>query len=206
MVALSRRVPARMTVDEFLAWDADDLRGRRWQLIDGEPVLMAPAAQPHRAIPAELARLLGNHLAEHGSPCRVITAPGIVPRVRANEALRVPDLGVTCGPPSRDVMVAEPVLLIEIPSPSNEPETRANVWADTTIPSVREILLLRGTRVEAELLRRAQDGAWPEQPAIIQAGETLNLTRVALSVALSALYRTSGLRSDCGMGSAANSR
>jgi hypothetical protein len=33
MVALQKRVPARMTVDEVLVWDADDLTGRRWQLM-----------------------------------------------------------------------------------------------------------------------------------------------------------------------------
>ena len=61
----------------------------------------------------------------------------------ANENFRVPDLGVTCAPPSREVMVSEPVLLIEILSPSNERENRANVWTYTTIPSVQEILLVR---------------------------------------------------------------
>jgi Uma2 family endonuclease len=141
MVALQKRSPARMTVDEFLVWD--------------------PAAAPRGAIQAELGRLLANHLAERASPCRVIAAPGIVPRVRANENFRVPDLGVTCAPPSREVMVPEPVLLIEILSPSNEPETRANVWTYTTIPSVQEILLVSSTRVEAELLRRGRDGARP---------------------------------------------
>jgi Uma2 family endonuclease len=149
-----------MTVDEFLVWDPDDMTGRRWQLMDGEPVLMAPAAEPHGAIQAELARLLANHLAERASPCRVIAAPGIVPRVRANENFRVPDLGVTCAPPSREVMISEPVLLIEILSPSNEPETRANVWTYTTIPSVQEILLsaARGWRPNCSARARMARG------------------------------------------------
>ena len=193
MVALQKRFPARMTVDEFLVWDADDLTGRRWQLMDGEPVLMAPAAEQHGAIQNELGRLLANHLAERASPCRVIAAPGIVPRVRANENFRVPDLGVTCAPPSRDVMVLEPVLLIEILSPSNEPETRANVWTYTTIPSVQEILLVRSTRVEAELLRRGSDGTWPEQPAIIRPTDVLELTSLDFTVPLASVYRTTGL-------------
>jgi Uma2 family endonuclease len=123
-----KRIPARMTVDEFLVWDADDLTGRRWQLMDGDAVLMAPAAEQHGAIQNELGRLLANHLAERAGPCRVIAAPGIVPRVRANENFRVLDLSVTCAPPSREVMVPDPVLLIEILSPGTEPETRANVW------------------------------------------------------------------------------
>lgn len=50
MVAMRNRLPTRMTVDEFLVWDADDVTGRRWQLIDGEPVLMAPAADVHGSI------------------------------------------------------------------------------------------------------------------------------------------------------------
>lgn len=193
MVAMQKRAPARMTVDEFLVWDADDATGRHWQLIDGDPVLMAPAAERHGAIQSELGRLLGNHLAERGSPCRVIAAPGIVPRVRANENFRVPDLGVTCAPPSNEVMMQEPVLLIEILSPSNEPETRSNVWAYTTIPSVREILIVRATRIEAELLRRNADGSWPEEAAVLHGGETLTLASVDFSTPLLAIYRTSGL-------------
>lgn len=67
MVAMRNRLPTRMTVGEFLVWDADDVTGRRWQLIDGEPVLMAPAADVHGSIQAELARLLGNHLLAVGT-------------------------------------------------------------------------------------------------------------------------------------------
>jgi len=58
---------------------------------------------------------LGNHLLDGRSPCRVVTEPGIVPRVHANWNYRVPDLGVTCVPPSRELMMPEPVLLIECP-------------------------------------------------------------------------------------------
>ena len=50
-------------------------------------------------------------------------------------------------------MVSEPVLLVAILSPSNEAETRANIWAYTTIPSVQELLIVHSTRIEAELLR-----------------------------------------------------
>jgi Uma2 family endonuclease len=62
-----------MMVDEFLVWDADDVTGRQWQLVDGEPVLMAPAADIHGTIQAELIRLLGNHMVATGSRCRSST-------------------------------------------------------------------------------------------------------------------------------------
>lgn len=130
-----RPVASRMTRDEFLVWDSPT--ELRWQLIDGEAVEMAPTSQVHAFIQAELGRLLGNHLVECGSPCRVAASPGIVPRVRADLNFRIPDLGVTCAPDSSGLFVNEPLILVEILCPSNETVTRANVWAYSTIPSVR---------------------------------------------------------------------
>jgi hypothetical protein len=60
-----------MTVAEFLAWDPPD-HGNRWELIDGIPHAMAPAAPRHGLIQAEAARLIGNHLAVTRGACRVI--------------------------------------------------------------------------------------------------------------------------------------
>jgi Uma2 family endonuclease len=193
MAAMRGRLPTRMTVDEFLVWDSEDTTGRRWQLIDGEPVLMAPAADIHARIQAELIRLLGNHLLAAGSPCSVVGAPGIVPRVRANENFRVPDLGVTCAPPSGEVMVPEPILLVEILSPSNEAKTWSNIWAYTTIPSVQEILAVRSTRMEVELLRRGADGNWPASPVIVRPPDALGLSSIGFETAVADLYRTAGL-------------
>lgn len=115
-----------MTVDEFLSWAADAPSGGRWQLIDGEPVAMAPGGDAHGSLQVELARLLGNCLLEQRSRCRVVTEPGIVPRVRSDRNYRVPDLAVTCAPPSSAPMLPEPVLLVELLSPSNAAETRSN--------------------------------------------------------------------------------
>ncbi|MGH7050134.1 MAG: hypothetical protein ACREE5_05775, partial [Acetobacteraceae bacterium] len=86
----------------------------------------------------------------------------------------------------------EPLLLIEILSPSNQAETWANVWAYTTIPSVREILIVQSSAIGAELLRRAPDGTWPRQPEHIEAGE-LFLSSIDFRVPLAALYRTTRL-------------
>ena len=190
---MRKRLPARMTVDEFLVWDSDDVTGRRWQLIDGDPVLMAPAADVHGSIQNELGRLLGNHLLAAGSACRVVQAPGIVPRVRANENFRVPDLGVTCAPPSGEVMLPEPLLLVEILSPSNEAKTRTNIWAYCTIPSVLEILAVRSTRMEVELLRRDADGNWPDTAELVRPPALLELSSIGFQTSVADLYRNSGL-------------
>lgn len=193
MSAALTHPPSRMTVDEFLAWDSGDHTGRRWQLVDGEPVAMAPGSDNHSMIQAELAALIRNHLVERGSPCRVGTEPGVIPRVRANENWRIPDVGVTCAPPDGDRGMLAPVLLVEILSSSNYAETRANIWTYTTIPSVQDILILHSTRIEAELLRRSDDGTWPEQPEAIRADGVVELASIGFTIPLVALYRTTSL-------------
>lgn len=187
------RKPVGMTVADFQAWQPEEDPERRWQLFDGEPVSMAPATESHGRIQAEAAFLLGLHLRERRPGCDVVVAPGVVPRVRSAINHRIPDLGVTCAPPSGEQFVANPVLLIEILSPSNEPLTRANVWAHTTVPSVAEILLLGSVRVEAELLRRGADGSWPEAPAFLGAEDDLDLASIGFRAPLRGFYRTTDL-------------
>jgi Uma2 family endonuclease len=154
---------------------------------------MAPASENHGAIQSEAAYLLTGHLRERRPACRVITAPGVVPRVRSATNHRIPDLGVTCSPPSGGHVVTDPVLLIEILSPSNEALTRENVWAYSTIPSVAEILLLGSVRVEAELLRRGRDGSWPEAPVFLGAEDDLELASIGFQGPLRAFYRSTDL-------------
>jgi len=182
-----------MTLTDFLVWDPPDPSGGHWQLIDGLPVPMGLAMPDHGAMMAEIGALIGNYLLACGSPCYVMCRVGVVPRARAGWNFRVPDLGVTCAPPDNGLTVPDPVLLIEILSPSNEAETRANIWAYTTIPSVREILAVHSTRMEAELLRRDPDGNWPEEPETVAGHDTLTLPSIGYATALSAFYRTTSL-------------
>lgn len=145
--------PRRMTVAEFLDWDPEDGTGALWQLRDGEPEMMAPATDRHGSIQGELARLIINALVERGSRCRAVVNPGIVPRVNADHNMLIPDIGITCDPPSESRALPNPLVLIEILSPSNAAETRANLWAYATIPSVAEIVVLATSRIVAEVLR-----------------------------------------------------
>ncbi|WOJ91179.1 Uma2 family endonuclease [Methylocapsa polymorpha] len=184
-------IPVRMTVAEFFAWNPPS--PQLWQLVDGEPQAMAPASITHGAIQAELCSLIRNHLEARSSPCRVITTPGVIPHVQSETNVRIPDLAVTCSDyDSEESALANPVLLIEILSPSNQAETWANVWAYTTIPSVQEILVLKTASIGAELLRRNQDGSWPSKPLTMETGE-LTLESISFSVPLAAAYRTTRL-------------
>jgi Uma2 family endonuclease len=185
------KIPIRMTVAEFFAWNPPS--AQLWQLVDGEPQAMAPANRTHGSIQVELARLIANHLSERHSPCAVVAAPGVIPRVQSETNVRIPDLAVTCsGYDAEESALADPVLLIEILSPSNQAETWANVWAYTTIPSVQEILVLKTASIAAELLRRNPDGSWPSQPLSIETGD-LALESIGFRLPLAAAYRTTRL-------------
>ena len=154
MVAVSEFVPSRMTVDEFLSRDAGDESGRLWELVDGEPVAMAPGSQNHGALQGEIGRrIAGNHLREARPGCRLIVTPGVVPHLSANRTVPTPEFRVSrVRRPRPNWWFRIRCRRRRILSPSNEVATWRNVWADTTIPTVTEILAVRSTRIEAELL------------------------------------------------------
>lgn len=183
-----------MEITEFLSWNPGG--PEKWQLLDGEPVAMVSANRSHGALKGELSRLIGNHLAIQRRQCSVVVEPGVVPRARGGFNVRIPDLAVTCSAYEfEQATLSAPVLIVEILSPSNEAETRANVWAYTTIPSVQEILVIRTTQIAAELLRRGQDGSWPESPDMLADGDMLELAGIGLTLKLSEAYATTRLAS-----------
>jgi Uma2 family endonuclease len=188
-MSAANQLPATMTAAEFLAWNPQD--SDRWELIDGTPRAMAPAAPRHGAIQSEVSRLIGNRLAELRPACRVIIEPGIQPKVRADLNVRVPDLAVTCAPlDPDDRLLREPLVVVEILSPSNKAETWANVWSYVTIPSVWEILVLHTADIRADLLRREEDGTWPDNPLTLTLGDTVTLESINFTAPIAAFYRT----------------
>jgi Uma2 family endonuclease len=182
MTAASK-LPVRMTLAEFMAWTPPG--PYMWRLVDGEP---HPSA-----IQNELGALIRNHLAERDSPCTIIVGPGVVPHVQASMNCRIPDLAVTCSAyDTEEAALTDPVLLVEILSPSSQAETWSNVFAYTSIPSVTEILVLSTAVIRAELLRRNADGTWPRQPLTLEGGD-LVLESIGLGLPLASAYRTTWL-------------
>lgn len=116
-----------MSVEEFLDWEPGD--GQMWQLVDGEPQATSPAKRTHGALQGELSRLIQNHLVSRGGPCSVVITPGVIPHVQASYNIRIPDFAVTCTDYEKEQSaLTDLVLIVEIPSPSNQAETWSNVW------------------------------------------------------------------------------
>ncbi len=181
--------PASMTVPEFLAWRPPDGTDR-WELIEGAPRAMAPASFLQRAIQSEARRLIADRLAVSRPSCRVVTAPGIQPKVRADWNIRIPDLAVTNAVlDAEDRLLHEPLVVVEILSTSNTARTWANVWTYATIPSVWDILVLHTADIGADLLHREDDRMWPDNPKALSLGDDVTLESIDFTAQIAAFYR-----------------
>jgi hypothetical protein len=74
--------------------------------------------RPFRArAQSELAFLNAHIFRRQGAKCQGVIAPGLVLGRRSAENCLVPDLGVTCAPPTGEHLMCEPRVLIENPVP-----------------------------------------------------------------------------------------
>jgi Uma2 family endonuclease len=171
-----------MTLAEFLEWD--DGTDRRYQLLDGVPVMMAPPAEAHGELAATLMIEIGGQLKRS---CRVISEAGIVVQSRSDTCY-VADLAVTrAAPGAGRRVVAEPTLIVEVLSPSVGRVDRLRKVADyRTLSSVQEILIAFHDERRMTLQRRAADG-WRVEDLIGQA--SLSLGVCDGPILLDALYR-----------------
>jgi Uma2 family endonuclease len=174
----------QMTLAEFLRWE--DGTDTRYELIRGAPVAMAPPAQAHGVLCARLAGLIDAGLRSR-RPCMTQVEAGIVPPSR-DDTFYVADLAVTCRPYERgEQLVKDPILLVEILSPSTERhDRRTKVPAYRTIDSVGEILLIDSESIYAEILRREGDH-WITE--LVQGrNAVIRLSSVDLQIAMADLY------------------
>ena len=122
-----------MTVAASLAWNPPD--DRMWQLADGTPVAMAPANWRHDALLGEVHGVIRAHLLDQGSPCMSVPTLGVITPKHAGRNMRVPDLAVTCADPVNGLAdTPDPILVVGLPSPSNQAEAWVNVCTCTLMP------------------------------------------------------------------------
>ncbi len=193
MSVTAKKLPPLITVDEFLARSGDGT-GTIYELVDGMLRAQDAASDGHGTIQANLSRLIGNHLVAVRPHCRVVANPGIRPHLHAQWNHRIPELGVTCTAHRASVHATpDPVLLIEILSPSNAADTWSNIPLYATLPSVTEIVIVDSTKVSVEVLRRLADGSWPKDPATLATGAALRFVSIGLDVPIAEIYRGTDL-------------
>jgi Uma2 family endonuclease len=171
-----------MTLAAFLEWD--DGTDRRYQLLDGVPVMMAPRAEAHGELVAAIMIEIGSRLKRS---CRVIADAGITVEGRSDTCY-VADLAVTCAPGEYNPrMVAAPMLVVEVVSPSiGEIDGWRKIADYRSLPSLREIVIAFHDERRITLLRRTADG-WRVEDLIGQA--SIALGACERPIPLEAIYR-----------------
>jgi Uma2 family endonuclease len=170
-----------MSLAEFLEWN--DGTDTRYELVGGRPVAMAPPSAAHAVIVANLTVALRAGLKP---PCYVATEAGVLPR-EGRDSYYHADLVLSCSPlEQRSQWLPEPVLIVEVLSPSTAQHDRGTKLVDyREIPSVQEILLVSSEARRVEIWRR-EGTRWIVETLIGDA--ELRLAAVDEPLPLSAIY------------------
>jgi Uma2 family endonuclease len=176
----------RLSVEEFLDSCPNDQR--HYQLIDGVIVAMAPPAIPHQIIAANLTAEIVTAVRQNRPGCSTRSQAGIAPQGLSGRNHFETDITVTCEPGGYKGIAAEPVLIVEIQSPSTERDDHfVKLPHYQSLPSLQEILYVESQQVAATLYRRSGDG-W-DTIELAGGGARLQLETIGLDLPLSSLYR-----------------
>ncbi|HTT79299.1 MAG TPA: Uma2 family endonuclease, partial [Stellaceae bacterium] len=137
-----------LNVEGFL--DACPNDQRHYQLIDGVIVAMAPPGIPHQIIAANLAAAMVPAVQRNRPGCTVRSQAGIAPQGALGRNHFETDITVTCEAGGYRGIAAEPVLIVEIQSPSTERDDHfVKLPQYQNIPSLQEILYIESERIAA---------------------------------------------------------
>ncbi len=179
--ALQKR---RMTAAEFLAWD--ETQTVKHEFVAGEVFAMAGGEDRNDTVAGNLYMALRQHL--RGSPCHAYGSD-VKLRVEAADCFYYPDLMVTCSASdlADRLIKREPVLVVEVLSPSTAAFDRGDKFADyRQLPALAEYLLVDVDRQRCDLYRKGADGLWVLHP--VGPTETLHLASVDLALPADALW------------------
>ncbi|MFZ3235160.1 MAG: Uma2 family endonuclease, partial [Stellaceae bacterium] len=127
-----------MSLNEFLEWERD--QSERFEYARGVTTMMTGGSLDHSTIASNLWTALREGLRSSG--CRAFRGDT---KVIANNSIRYPDLTVTTCSPMRggDDVVPEPIVVIEVISPSTEREDRGRKKFDYFgTPSIRQYAII----------------------------------------------------------------
>jgi Uma2 family endonuclease len=174
-----------MSLDEFLAWERE--QPERYEYVGGVVRMMTGGSLDHSTIASNLWTALRDKL--RGTGCRPFRGDA---KVIANQDVRYPDLSVTCSSiAGRDDIVPDPVVVIEIVSPSTEREDRGRKKFDYfATPSIRQYAIIEQDERLIDLYTRTQTG-WTDE--IVTGDAVLNLPAIGVEISLDAIYEDTEL-------------
>jgi Uma2 family endonuclease len=158
MSRMSNPAKNEMDVDAFLVW-AEGRQGR-WELRDGQPVMMAPERAAHALTKFAAQKALEAGIVRAGLPCRVFP-DGMTVRIAARTAFE-PDALVVCPSPSdlNTMEIPNPVIVVEVLSPSTAADDHGvKLDGYFSVRSIEHYLIIDADRRIMIHHKRARDGA-----------------------------------------------
>lgn len=168
-----------LTLEEFLAWD--ERQAGRYEFDGIQPVAMTGGSRQHARLVKRTVNALDRRL-----PAGCEAYPGDL-RVNMRGRARYPDVLVLCGEQDMDDDSVNPVLVIDVLSPSTQlVDRRAKPAEYASVPSIQAYVLLEQDRPLATVLRRSRD--WIEE--VLEGRDAvLSLPEVGVELPLAELYQ-----------------
>jgi len=137
---MSDTAKSDMDVDAFLFWAEG--RDGRWELREGQPVMMSPERAAHALTKYAAQESLKAAIERAGVPCRMFP-DGMTVRISARNAFE-PDALVVCpSPPLDAIEIPNPVIVVEVLSPSTAADDHGvKLDGYFSLPSVEHYLIL----------------------------------------------------------------
>jgi Uma2 family endonuclease len=160
----------------------------RHEFLAGEIYAMAGGTPGHAALAATVLRLIGNQLP---AGCRAFTSDLRV-RIVDADLSTYPDGAVVCGKTTRadddKLAVTNPLLIIEVTSPSTEDYDRGvKLEQYKQLGSLMEVVIVSHERPRLTVLRRGLGDAWDTVEA--GPGQTVALASFGGKLAVDDVYR-----------------
>jgi Uma2 family endonuclease len=172
-----------ITPEEFFRWVVG--QEDRYELVEGEVVMMAGAGRRHDAIVVNLTATI--HSQTRGGPCQTFTGDTYV--ATSASTRRMPDLGIDCGSPKDDSLTADkPTLVVEALSPTTGGfDVTVKLAEYQALPSLDYILFVDTESPNVHLYRRGGDRAWRD--VVLKGLEAVvDLEKLKVSMTLREIY------------------
>jgi Uma2 family endonuclease len=169
--------------EQFFAWVVG--REERFELVQGEVVVMAGAGRRHDSIVVNLTAAV--HSQVRGGPCQTFTGDTYVSTSPSTR--RMADLGIDGGEPDDNSLTADkPALVIEVLSPTAGGfDVTVKLAEYQSLPWMDYVLLVDTETPNAHLYFRDKDGRW-EDRVIKGLDATIDLPKLKVVLKLAEIY------------------
>ena len=157
---MSATAPTRMTADEFIAWAMEQPEGKRYELMAGQVIAMAPERAGHGRVKGATFAALREAIRAGGLSCEAYVDSMSV-RVDSTTVYE-PDVLVRCGPrlDIQAIEVSDPLIIVEVISPSSRRlDTGIKLEDYFRIQSVRHYLVIKVETRSIVHYQRDESGA-----------------------------------------------